>query len=219
MNPALLEPLLRSPRLPRLLREAQARLDAERAARTKFLEEIEPHQKGEFIDGQIVMHPPARRRHNEARHRLAALVNEWSIRHHAGLMADEKAMFETERNNYEPDVCYFGPEKAARILPDDVLYPVPDFIAEVLSPFSEKFDRGVKLEDYAAHGVAEYWIIDPVAESVEQYLLPAGAEEFALAVKLREGTLRSEAIPGFTVSARALFDSAAYLAELDRLRR
>ena len=41
-------------------------------------------------------------------------------------------------------------------------YPAPDFIAEILSPSTDERDRGIKFEDYAAHGVGEYWLLDPV---------------------------------------------------------
>jgi Uma2 family endonuclease len=50
-------------------------------------------------------------------------------------------------------------------------FPAPDFIAEILSPSTEENDRNIKSTDYAAHGVSEYWIIDPAYRIVEQYLL------------------------------------------------
>lgn len=39
----------------------------------------------------------------------------------------------------------------------------------MLSHSTEQRDRGVKFEDYAAHGVGEYWIIDAQAQAVERY--------------------------------------------------
>ena len=40
---------------------------------------------------------------------------------------------------------------------------------EVLSPSTRRVDRGVKLALYRRAGVGEYWIVDPVARSVEKY--------------------------------------------------
>jgi Uma2 family endonuclease len=91
-------------------------------------------------------------------------------------------------------------------------FPAPDFIAEVLSPGTEAVDRGVKFVDYAAHGVAEYWIIDPETETVEQYAL-RGAE-YKLQIKARTGTLASLAVADFVIPVRALFDPAENLAAL-----
>ena len=51
------------------------------------------------------------------------------------------------------------------------VYGAPDLVAEVLSPSTGLFDRGVKKDLYQRAGVKEYWIIDPDARSVEIYLL------------------------------------------------
>ena len=47
----------------------------------------------------------------------------------------------------------------------------PDFVAEILSPSTEKRDVGIKKDIYEKFGVREYWIIHPKAESVTVYLL------------------------------------------------
>lgn len=48
---------------------------------------------------------------------------------------------------------------------------VPDLVVEVLSPGSRKRDRQRKFQIYAKHGVPEYWIIDPVAQTLERFEL------------------------------------------------
>ena len=50
----------------------------------------------------------------------------------------------------------------------------PDFIAEVLSPSTAAKDRREKRALYEAHGVKEYWLVDPDARLVERYLLKKG---------------------------------------------
>ncbi|TYR72805.1 Uma2 family endonuclease [Rossellomorea vietnamensis] len=47
----------------------------------------------------------------------------------------------------------------------------PDIIIEILSPSSVKLDRWKKFQLYEKAGVKEYWLVDPVNESVEMYLL------------------------------------------------
>ncbi|GAB2598351.1 Uma2 family endonuclease [Spirosoma areae] len=39
--------------------------------------------------------------------------------------------------------------------------PAPDLVIEVLSKSTARRDRGVKFTDYAANGIAEYWIVNP----------------------------------------------------------
>jgi len=95
-------------------------------------------------------------------------------------------------------------------------FPAPDLIVEILSPSTEARDRGVKFTDYAAHGVREYWIIDPVAQVLEQYLL-LETGEYDLALKSDSGSVKSTAIPGFEIPIRAVFDANENIAALEKL--
>ena len=89
-------------------------------------------------------------------------------------------------------------------------FPIPDFIVEVLSESTEARDRGVKFEDYAVHGVGEYWIIDTESETVEQYL--PGPYGYELKVKAATGTITSGVIAGLSLPVRAIFDEVENLA-------
>jgi Uma2 family endonuclease len=126
--------------------------------------------------------------------------------HDLGRVGHEKLMVSLTRNDYEPDVCFWQKHKALAFRPQQMRFPAPDFIAEVLSDSTEHIDRGVKFEDYAAHGVTEYWIISPETQTVEQYLLDG--ETYHLAIKAADGTLKSTAIAGFVIPVRAIFDLA-----------
>lgn len=53
----------------------------------------------------------------------------------------------------------------------DGIHGAPDLIVEVLSPSTSKVDRGYKKDLYEKSGVKEYWVIDPVARSIEAYVL------------------------------------------------
>ena len=132
-------------------------------------------------------------------------------------MGHEKLLITLTRNDYEPDICFFRQAAAQRFTPDQVKFPAPDFAVEVLSDSTASVDRGLKFEDYALHGIAEYWIIDPEQESVEQYLLQG--EQYALAVKVKSGTIQSAAIPGFDIPVRAIFDPAEQLIALQTILR
>jgi Uma2 family endonuclease len=47
-------------------------------------------------------------------------------------------------------------------------------VVEVLSPTTAKFDRQEKYNAYERHGVREYWIVDPVHEVLEVWVLDEG---------------------------------------------
>ena len=47
----------------------------------------------------------------------------------------------------------------------------PDWIIEILSPFTSRKDMAVKFELYRRHGVREYWIVEPGSKYVQVYVL------------------------------------------------
>jgi Uma2 family endonuclease len=206
---ALVQQLLHSPDLPTYVRQFQSLLQAEHEKREQFYEEMSEQQKVEFINGEVVVQTPAKLCHTIASKNLLMLLDAYVQQHGLGFVGHEKMLVTLTRNDYEPDICYFRPEKARAFTPDQIKFPAPDFVVEVLSPTTEANDRGVKFVDYAAHGVAEYWLVDPDTEMIEQYLLEG--EAYHLHVKTDTGTVRSVAVAGFAVRVRAVFDEAEKL--------
>jgi Uma2 family endonuclease len=51
---------------------------------------------------------------------------------------------------------------------------VPDWVCEVLSPSTVRKDRVLKMKVYARHGVAHLWLVDPLARTLETYILHEG---------------------------------------------
>ncbi|WP_420456862.1 Uma2 family endonuclease [Rubrivirga sp.] len=211
MPAVLLQPLLDSPALPHHVEALQRALRAEAESRERFRKWLTPSTKAEFINGEVVMHSPARDVHNQVVRRLVTLLGAHNDAHAlGGTVAAEKALVGLTRNDYEPDVAFWGPDKTQEIGRDTKVYPAPDLVVEVLSASTSGRDRGVKREDYAAHGVAEYWIVDADDESVVVHRL--GGRQYTEATA--GATLASEVAAGFAIPTRALFDDAASLAAL-----
>lgn len=209
---ALLEPLRHSPQLVEAAEQLQAQIRSERDRRARFYEEMTPDQKIEFINGEVVLHSPARNVHLDVTARVATLLRTYVETHGLGEVKIEKCLCVFPRNDYEPDVVFFRPGKAAAFSAGTMKFPVPDLIVEVLSDSTEARDRGVKFEDFQAHGVGEYWIIDAGRSVLEQYLLRDGGYELAL--KSASGEIRSEAIGGLVLPVRAFFAKDEHLAAL-----
>lgn len=57
--------------------------------------------------------------------------------------------------------------------------PSPDFVVEVVSPGEENSERDYrhKRSEYAARGIQEYWIIDPIKQQIVVLTLVAGFYE------------------------------------------
>lgn len=198
--------ILKSPDFPETVEKLNRALAEEQARREAFLERITEQDKAEFINGEMVMHSPVRSSHNLASLNVATLMKVHVGHHRLGRVVHEKIMVSLTRNDYEPDVAFFSAKIAQAFTPDQMRFPAPDLVVEVLSPSTEAIDRGVKFEDYAHHGVAEYWIIDPDAETVEQYLLSNGV--YRLNVKMKDGEIESPTLGGFRIPVRAIFDDA-----------
>lgn len=86
-------------------------------------------------------------------------------------------------------------------------FPAPDLVIEVLSKSTEKIDRGIKFDDYAAHAVQEYWIIDPRKQVIEQYILDPDVQAFRLENTLKiQYEIESKAVAGFRIPVLAVFN-------------
>ena len=81
---AALEEILESPELPAIHQALQQRLEAERARRERFYEEITPEDKAEFINGEVIMHSPALVRHLLVSSRLNNLLSNFARRRRLG---------------------------------------------------------------------------------------------------------------------------------------
>lgn len=210
--------LLESPKAPQIIQQVQTILNDEKNRRQAFYEWMDGDMKAEFINGEIVVHSPALEKHNAAVLRLGTLLSVFVDLNELGIVRVEKALVELTRNSYEPDICYFGPDKAATIKPDLLYYPAPDLVVEVLSKSTKKNDREVKFEDYAAHNVTEYWIVDHTRQTIEVFTIDADTEAYALLGLFRVGqTVSSQQLSGFTIPVKAVFDAGANVAALRAL--
>lgn len=192
----------------------------ENRRRQEFREWITEDVKAEFINGETVIHSPVRRRHWKASSYLSTLLNVYARLKNAGEVGVEKTMIALTRNDYEPDLVFFSKEKADAFTEEQVLFPAPDFVVEILSKKTAATDRGTKKEDYAAHGIREYWIVDPTRQRIEQYILPTGSDTYFPAKVHQYGEfIESHAIPGFDIPVAAVFDETANVEALQELMK
>ncbi len=212
---AELQALKKSPRLPEIVQNLQALLDDERRRRREFYDQISESDKAEFISGEPVFHSPVRKKHLDASTLLSRLLDLYVAVRKLGMVYVEKTMIELARNSYEPDICFFERKRAAKFDENQMIFPAPDFIIEIVSKSTEKNDRGVKYDDYAAHGVKEYWIVDPSHKTIEQYLLIG--KRYDLNFKGKEGEVESKVIKGLRIPVRAIFYEQENLETLQAL--
>jgi Uma2 family endonuclease len=202
------EKIMASPNAPQQLDALNAAMQNEKERRHYFREWVTPAFKAEFINGQVILHSPARKRHFSVTELLSSLLSFYGSVKKLGRVATEKAMIALTRNDYEPDLVFFSKEKYDTFTEDQMLFPAPDFVVEILSKSTAAMDRGIKKQDYAEHGVREYWIIDPIRQRIEQYILFSPTDKtysppksFGLADEIE-----SYVIKGFVIPVQAIFD-------------
>ncbi len=106
----------------------------------------------------------------------------------------------------QPDLLFVSLDRAHLLAGGENVQGAPDLVVEILSPATEERDRGYKRALYAKHGVAEYWVVDPSAETVWIHRLHGRALRVAQTLH-REQTLRSPLVPGFALNLEEVFSS------------
>jgi Uma2 family endonuclease len=103
----------------------------------------------------------------------------------------------------QPDLVFVRSENRS-IIGDQLVEGSPDFIVEIVSPTNWLTDRRTKFELYAEAGVAEYWLADPRAHTIEVFTLASGRYELVGCFGQGERA-RSPVLPGFTPAVDAVF--------------
>ena len=103
-----------------------------------------------------------------------------------------------------PDMVYVRAERA-HLIQGSFVEGLPDLAVEVMSQ-DRRRDLVMKRGWYAEAGVPEYWIMDPVNDTITVLEL-SGGEYVERAVLGRADTLTTPTIPGFTLALERLFSN------------
>jgi len=174
----------------------------------QFLDWLEPGVHADLISGEIFMHSPATFRHADYVNFLDNLMRRHIEEFELGKLYRETAAVRLgPRDTFLPDLAYFTPAQAARLGETHADF-APALVVEVLSPSTAKRDRGLKFAAYEAHGVQEYWLIDP-DKAAHRFYRRAGdlLEEYAAQ---NEPRIESQSLPGFWLKREWLANPARF---------
>ena len=102
----------------------------------------------------------------------------------------------------QPDLCVICDE--SKIDKRGCIGP-PDLLVEVLSKRTENKDKTIKLELYEEAGVNEYWIVSPVKETVQVYVLNDKVKYGDSRTYDGKQTIASVAVPGLKINLTDIF--------------
>lgn len=128
----------------------------------------------EVIDGELCVTPSPGPRHQRVAAKLFMILFRYVEEHGIGEMLWDLDLLFVSGQFLRPDMLFVPPEAAAGIS-DRGMEETPGLVVEVLSPHSKRIDRIKKPPRYRDFGVPEYWVVDPVARTIECYRLAADA--------------------------------------------
>lgn len=161
----------------------------------------------ELLDGDLVRLPSPSVAHQRVSGNLSVLL--WRFVRQAGLGWIYHAPLDVvlgegrDREVVQPDILFISRERS-EIITHEEIQGAPDLVIEILSPATEDWDRGYKKTLYARHGVREYWIVDPEAQTIEVHT--PGEEGFALSAAYQASeSARSPILPGLEIGLEEVF--------------
>ncbi|MAU94751.1 MAG: hypothetical protein CMP81_02515 [Fulvimarina sp.] len=140
------------------------------------LEAVHPHLVAEILDGELVTHPRPVPKHSFAANALGSEVTDAFQRGRSGpggwLFFVEPELH-LGADVVVPDIAGWHRERAPNF-GKSYIETAPDWVCEVLSPSTERHDKGAKRRIYAEAGVRHMWLLDPRAELLETFSLADG---------------------------------------------
>lgn len=169
----------------------------------------------ELLDGRIAVTPPPGWPHSRIAARMACRLLLHVEKGRLGEVLESSAGYDLPTGDcVQPDVSFFSNE-TLRSGPAPVegksLAFAPNLAVGVLSPSTRRRDRTEKREIYERNGVAEYWVVDPVARSVtifarEEPGTGGTTSGFGPGAAWKSGPAPSRLLPGIDLTIEQIFD-------------
>ena len=158
----------------------------------------------QLLDGELILAPSPTDKHQAILLSLSVALHAFVTENHLGVV--RFAPYDVVLSNHDvaqPDLLFVSNERLSLITEANI-QGAPDLAVEILSPSTEEYDRGYKRTLYAHHGVREYWIVDPAAESVE-VLTETDQGLTPVATFGRNETLVSPLLSGLSIDLDQIF--------------
>jgi Uma2 family endonuclease len=130
------------------------------------------HKVAEIVEGYLYLSPRPAPRHSNAATALGSDLHEAFQRGRRG-PGGWWILFEPELHLIGdvlvPDIAGWKRERLPDLPEGPGFELAPDWVCEVLSPSTQRFDRLTKLPRYALAGVRHLWLVDPLTRRLEVY--------------------------------------------------
>ncbi len=128
-------------------------------------------ERYELIEGALLMTPAPVPRHQRISGRLEFELRKFVTANDLGEVFDAPCdVHLDDANVVQPDILFISKERL-NIIGEKNIQGAPDFVIEIISESTAYRDFVQKKRLYAKFGIREYWIVLPVEESIEVYIL------------------------------------------------
>ena len=166
-----------------------------------------PDKRYELLDGDLTMVPAPNLKHQTVQLELATQLRRFIKDGALGkLFIAPCDIVLSDNDVVQPDLLFVSREREHLLSGGENVQGAPDLVVEILSPATADRDRGYKRELYGRHGVTEYWLVDPIAETVSIHRQRSGVLAAAHTFG-REQTLRSPLLAGLELHLDDVFSS------------
>ncbi len=164
----------------------------------------EDGRRYELYDGEVFVVPSPILRHQVVALRLWRNFDDYASKTGGLAVASPIDIVCSEYDVVQPDIVFFTAESLRTVSLDAPIRRSPDLAVEVLSPPTASNDRGRKMRMFQQYGVLEYWIVDPVGETIELYKLAESAYELVGTFSLTD-EMRSAVLPDLSFFPSSVF--------------
>jgi Uma2 family endonuclease len=155
----------------------------------------------EIFDGVLELKPSPTTTHQRISHNIDWLLTD-SCRNEYILMSAPIDVILSKTETRQPDIVMIHRSRE-HIIEEKAIVGPPDHVIEILSPSTAKKDRTKKKESYARFGVEEYWIVDPLNLTIEQYILETGDTAYTLSQLFdQDDIVKSNKLPCVSFSVK-----------------
>jgi Uma2 family endonuclease len=156
----------------RSVSRSRSRAEPVRMTEAEFVDWCDSDTWAEWKDGEVILMSPVRIIHGDLQGFLAHLLRSYTEEYDLGTVLTEpcQVRLAAQRRRRSPDIMFISKERSA-LLEEFQVNGAPDLIVEIVSPESQSRDRREKFLEYQAAGVREYWLVDPMSQTVEIYVL------------------------------------------------
>lgn len=158
----------------------------------------------QIIGGELYMTPAPTTIHQRISRKLLRFLDDYITQNDLGeILYAPVDIVLSMTDVVQPDIVFVLKERLNIITKKNIV-EAPDLVVEILSEHTETIDRKKKMKLYEQHGVKEYWIVDPDAKVIEQFVRKKG--KFVLRERVKSGqTLAAKIIEGLSFSAGEVF--------------